>query len=180
MVPENLPEETILKLRSESGERARNSKGRGEGRRKEILPVETKPEAEPRAQHAWGGASACPGGTRGGGGEGEGTGRGGEGEGPAPGSRPTRPLGREEAPGGSWLPLAVSIPRVVNPRRRVGVRDPASLATPQMATAHPPPRDGEGWQVGELGLCPPGPCSLCQASLSTSLSSPLAGQELSH
>lgn len=116
VVRESLPEDVALELRPESGEGAKM----GEGRRREAGPWEMKPEAEPPGRQAW--EEPPP--------AGEGVGLAGA---PAPAGRPTRPLGREEAPG--RLPGVQPAGRL---RGRVGRgRDQPARPRPEVARPIP-------------------------------------------
>lgn len=175
VVQESVPEEVTLELRPESAEEARNSKGWGEGKGREVKPWEVKPEASHRVQQAWGGASAR---------RGRGWGR----EAPRP-----QPAAQPAAPPGLWggsrrragsrhrrrlrgIPLPRQLRVRMQPDRWEG---PATTAAPH--PHHPPspaprPAGGRRADWGRWTLSS-GPVRL-RASLYTSPISSLTGHEL--
>lgn len=181
VVQESVPEEVTLELRPESAEKARNSKGWGEGRGREVKPLEMKPEASHRVQQAWGGASAR---------RGRGWGR--EAPRPQPAAQPAAPPGlwggsRRRAGSRHRRRL-----RGIPPPRQLGMRmqpdrweGPATTATPHdgRAPSIPPPPSpaprpaGRRRAVWGRWTLSSGPVRL-RAILYTSLISSLTGQEL--
>lgn len=104
--------------------------------RREADLREMKPEAKPPGRQAWGGASASPG-------------ERGLGERPAPSRRPTRPLGKEQAPGGRAF-AASRVPAGRQSRAEGGyVGWAAPRPRPQTAAAHPP-RGLQGRRLAEV------------------------------
>lgn len=156
MVPESLPEEVALELRPEGGEGAWNSKG--EGKRKEVGAWEMKLEAKRRGPAGLGRSLRR---------------RGGE-VGERPARRQPHPAsGEEEAPGRLQAAAASGYPAGGQPREEggQGVGTWPPWARPEVPAARTAPSSARrrGRQVGERGLCPEGPGSLCPANLFFSL-----------